>query len=73
MNLVTERTVMRLQFMETHTCTSADSIFGVKMPLCSKNCIEFCKGSCYLRAKMSPEKFSKLRMPMQNCSIGFRC
>ncbi|KAH3794924.1 hypothetical protein DPMN_148464 [Dreissena polymorpha] len=35
MNLVTERTVMRLQFMETHTCTSADVIFAVKIPLIS--------------------------------------
>jgi hypothetical protein len=38
-----------------------------------KNVLNFAKGPCYLRAKMSPEKFSKLRGPMQNCSIGFRC
>ncbi|KAH3839722.1 hypothetical protein DPMN_113156 [Dreissena polymorpha] len=25
MNLVTERTVMRSQFMETHTCTNTDA------------------------------------------------
>ncbi|KAH3712211.1 hypothetical protein DPMN_071894 [Dreissena polymorpha] len=38
-----------------------------------KTVLNFAKGSCYLRAKNVPEKFSKLRGPMQNCSLGFRC
>ena len=32
----------------------------------------FISSHCYLRAKCVPEKFNKIKCPMQNVSIGFR-
>jgi len=38
-----------------------------------KDVLNYVQGPCYLRAKMCPEKFSRFKGPMQNCSIGFKC
>ncbi|KAH3828471.1 hypothetical protein DPMN_130444 [Dreissena polymorpha] len=69
MNLVTERNRNSIAVYGDSHLHQRRCYFRREDALNLKPC--FAKGPCYLRAKMSPEKFSKLRGPMQNCSIDF--